>query len=194
MDEDGRVIYLGTFSKILAPGFRIAWCIAEGDILNKLIIVKQAADLCTNTYGQYIAAEYLTRGYLDEHIGNIKALYKKKRDLMLEAMEKHFPEEAKWNKPDGGMFIWVKLPEHIDTKEMFERAIENSVAYVVGCAFHADRSGKNTLRLNYTFASDEQIDEGIKRLADTIREELKVKGLEKPKKFEPDEEGLVMGV
>lgn len=194
MDEDGRVIYLGTFSKILAPGFRIAWCIAEGDILNKLIIVKQAADLCTNTFGQHIAAEYITRGYLDEHIVKIKAMYKNKRDLMLTAMEKHFPKEAKWTRPDGGMFIWVTLPEHIDTKEMFERAIENNVAYVVGSAFHADRSGKNTMRLNYTFASDGQIEVGIKRLADTIREELEASKEKKPKKFEPDEEGLVVGV
>jgi len=165
MDVDGRVIYLGTFSKILAPGFRVAWCIAEDALLNKLTIVKQAADLCTNTFGQYIAAEYVTRGYLDEHVETIKTLYKTKRDKMLIAMEKHFPKEAKWTKPDGGMFIWVTLPEYIDTKEMFARAVENNVAYVNGAAFFADHSGKNTMRLNYTFASDDQIEEGIQRLA-----------------------------
>ena len=96
--------------------------------------------------------------------------------------------------PDGGMFIWATLPEIIDTKEMFNRAIENNVAYVNGSAFFADRSGKNTMRLNYSFATLEQIEEGIKRLADTIREEIKVKTTEPEKKFEPDEEGLVTGV
>ncbi|MCK5397503.1 MAG: PLP-dependent aminotransferase family protein, partial [Thermoplasmata archaeon] len=148
MDTDGRVIYLGTFSKILAPGFRVAWCIAEKDLLNKLTIVKQAADLCTNTLGQHIASEYVTRGYLDEHVEKIKALYIGKRDKMLVAMDKYFPPEAKWTKPDGGMFIWVTLPEYVDTKEMFPRAIENNVAYVNGAAFFADHSGKNTMRLN----------------------------------------------
>ena len=195
MDVDGRVIYLGTFSKILAPGFRVAWCIAEHDLLNKLTIVKQAADLCTNTLGQHIAAEYVTKGYLDEHVEKIKAIYVAKRDKMLAAMDKHFPKEAKWTKPDGGMFIWVTLPEYIDTKEMFPRAIENNVAYVNGAAFFADHSGKNTMRLNFTYATDEQIDIGIKRLADTIKQEILDFKDEKPsKKFMPDEEGLVLGV
>ena len=195
MDTDGRVIYLGTFSKILAPGFRVAWCIAEKDLLNKLTIVKQAADLCTNTLGQHIASEYVTRGYLDEHVEKIKALYIGKRDKMLVAMDKYFPPEAKWTKPDGGMFIWVTLPEYIDTKEMFPRAIENNVAYVNGAAFFADHSGKNTMRLNFTYATDEQIDIGIKRLADTIKQEILDFKDEKPsKKFMPDEEGLVLGV
>jgi len=195
MDTDDRVIYMGTFSKILAPGFRVAWCIAEANLLNKLIIVKQAADLCTNTFGQHVAAEYITRGYLDEHLKNIKALYRTKRDRMLAAMDKHFPPEVKWTKPDGGMFIWATLPEYIDTKEMFHRAVENNVAYVHGAAFFADRSGKNTMRLNYTFATDEQIDEGIQRLADTIRQEMQDYKEQKPSmKFQPDEEGLVVGV
>ena len=195
MDTDGRVIYLGTFSKILAPGFRVAWCIAEKDLLNKLTIVKQAADLCTNTLGQHIASEYVTRGYLDEHVEKIKALYIGKRDKMLVAMDKYFPPEAKWTKPDGGMFIWVTLPEYVDTKEMFPRAIENNVAYVNGAAFFADHSGKNTMRLNFTYATDEQIDIGIKRLADTIKQEILDFKDEKPsKKFMPDEEGLVLGV
>ncbi|MBA3045710.1 MAG: PLP-dependent aminotransferase family protein [Candidatus Thermoplasmatota archaeon] len=195
MDEDGRVIYLGTFSKILAPGFRVAWCIAEPDLLNKLIIVKQASDLCTNTFGQHIAAEYLNRGYIDEHLEKIKSLYKRKRDSMLAAMDAHFPAEAKWTKPEGGMFIWVTLPKCIDTKDMFVRALENSVAYVHGASFFADRSGKNTMRLNFTYASDEDIDIGIKRLADTIRQELETCRKEgKGKDFRPNEEGLVVGV
>ncbi|MDO9537927.1 MAG: PLP-dependent aminotransferase family protein [Thermoplasmata archaeon] len=195
MDEDGRVIYLGTFSKVLAPGFRIAWCIADQDLLNKLIIVKQAADLCTNTFGQYIAAEYLTRGYMDEHLEKIKALYKNKCDHMLAAMDKHFPKEAKWAKPEGGMFIWVELPKYIDTKDMFTHALENNVAYVHGASFYADHSGRNTMRLNFTYATDEDIDIGIKRLADTIKQEIVNQKNGKPAHtFKPDEEGLVVGV
>jgi len=195
MDTDGRIIYLGTFSKVLAPGFRVAWCIAEPEILNKLIIVKQSSDLCTNTFGQYIAAEYLTRGYIDEHLENIKTLYKGKMLRMLAAMDKHFPTEVKWTRPEGGMFIWVTLPEYIDTKEMFTRALEHNVAYVHGASFFANKNGKNTMRLNFTYATDEQIDEGIKRLAQTIKDEIAAHKKEGPaKKFKPNEEGLVMGV
>ncbi len=195
MDEDGRVIYLGTFSKVLAPGFRVAWCIADRDILQKLIIVKQAVDLCTNTFGQYIAAEYLNRGYIDEHIQKIKTLYKRKRDHMLAAMDRHFPPEAKWTKPDGGMFIWVTLPECIDTKEMFNRALANNVAYVHGASFFADHSGKNTMRLNFTYATDEEIEEGIKRLAATIKQEIADRRAhDKSKEFKVNGDGLVVGV
>jgi 2-aminoadipate transaminase len=194
MDTDGRVIYLGTFSKILAPGFRIAWCVAEGEILQKLIIMKQAADLCTNPFGQHVAAEYLSKGYIDKHVEKIKALYKKKRDIMLASMEKHFPKEVKWTKPDGGMFIWATLPKNIDTRAMFPRAVENNVAYVIGSAFYADARVSSSMRLNYSFATDEQIEEGIKRLAETIREEMKMKAIKPDTVFETDEQGLVIGV
>jgi 2-aminoadipate transaminase len=194
IDPDGRVIYLGTFSKILAPGFRIAWCVAEGEILHKLIIMKQAADLCTNPFGQHVAAEYLSRGYIDTHVEKIKALYKSKRDKMIAAIEKHFPKDVKWTKPDGGMFIWVTLPECIDTREMFPRAVENNVAYVIGSAFYSDGRVSSSMRLNYTFATDEQIDIGIKRLADTIKEEMAMK-VKKPKeKIERDRDGMIIGV
>jgi 2-aminoadipate transaminase len=165
------------------------------DILQKLIIVKQAVDLCTNTFGQHIAAEYLNRGYIDEHIQKIKTLYKRKRDHMLAAMDKHFPPEAKWTKPEGGMFIWVTLPECIDTKEMFSRALENNVAYVHGASFFADHSGKNTMRLNFTYATDEEIEEGIKRLADTIKQEIADRRTQdKSKGFKVNGDGLVVGV
>jgi 2-aminoadipate transaminase len=195
MDTDGRIIYLGTFSKVLAPGFRIAWCIADTDILNKLVIVKQSSDLCTNTFGQYIAAEYLTRGYIDEHLEKIKTLYKGKMYRMLAAMDKHFPPEAKWTRPEGGMFIWVTLPENIDTKEMFTRALEHNVAYVHGASFFANKNGKNTMRLNFTYATDEQIDEGIKRLGQTIKDEIAAHKKEGPTKaFKTNEEGMVIGV
>lgn len=195
LDTDGRIIYLGTFSKVLAPGFRIAWCIAEKDLLNKLIIGKQTTDLCTNTFGQFIAAEYLTRGYIDEHLEKIKTLYKGKMFHMLAAMDKHFPAEAKWTRPEGGMFIWVTLPEYIDTKEMFVRALEHNVAYVHGASFFCNKNGRNTMRLNFTYATDEQIDEGIKRLGQTIKDEIAAHKKQSPgKAFKTNEEGMVLGV
>lgn len=194
MDTDGRVIYTSTFSKVLAPGFRLAWCVAEGEILNKLIIVKQATDLCTNAVGQYVAAEYITKGYMDNHVKKIISLYEGKKNLMLAAMEKYFPEGTKWTKPEGGLFIWVTLPDYMDTRSMFGRAIKNKVAYVIGSAFFADKSGKNTMRLNYSYASDQEIEEGIKRLALTIKEEMVIQKPISEKKVKFDEEGFITGV
>ncbi len=172
LDKDDRVIYLGTFSKILAPGMRLAHFIAHEDIVQKAVLAKQGMDLCTNTLAQYIARDYIKHGYLDEQIPNIIKLYKEKRDLMLDLMEDYFPSGVKWTKPDGGMFLWVTLPEHVDTEKMFKRAIENKVAYVIGCAFYPDRSHKNTMRLNFTYSTNEQIKEGMKRLAKVIKEEI----------------------
>ena len=172
MDEDDRVMYLGTFSKILAPGMRLAHLIAHEDIIHKAVLAKQGMDLCTNTLAQYIARDYIKYGYLDEQIPEIIKLYKEKRDLMLDLMDDYFPSEVKWTKPDGGMFLWVTLPEHVDTEKMFKRAIENKVAYVIGCAFYPDRSHKNTMRLNFTYSTNEQIREGIKRLSKVIKEEI----------------------
>ncbi len=170
LDKNHNVIYLGTFSKILAPGMRLAHFIAHEDIVQKAVLAKQGMDLCTNTLAQYIARDYIKNGYLDEQIPNIIKLYKEKRDLMLDLMEDYFPDKVKWTKPDGGMFLWVTLPEHVDTEKMFKRAIENKVAYVIGCAFYPDRSHKNTMRLNFTYSTNEQIKEGMKRLAKVIKE------------------------
>ena len=170
MDRNNSVIYLGTFSKILAPGFRLAWMIAHEEIIKKSVLAKQGIDLCTNTFGQYIANEYISKGYLNRHIPEIIALYKRKRDLMLRMMDEYFPDYVKWTKPDGGMFLWVTLPENMNAEKMFQKAIENKVAYVIGSAFYPKRDHKNTLRLNFTYSSDEQIEEGIKRLAKVIRE------------------------
>lgn len=172
LDKEGRVIYLGTFSKILSPGFRCAWLIAHPEIFNKLVIAKQSTDLCTNTFTQYIASEYLTRGLVDSHIEKIKRMYKEKRNTMFKAMERYFPKGLKWTQPHGGMFLWVTLPEGIDTRVMFEDAVRNNVAYVIGSAFYADDGGKNAMRLNFTYPSNDEIKEGIKRLADVIKKEL----------------------
>lgn len=172
-DKDGTVIYLGTFSKILCPGFRTAWLVASEDLLHKFSLAKQSTDLCSNTFVQYIAYEYIRRGYIDKHIEKIKKMYSKKRDLMLEAIEKHFPDGAKWTKPEGGMFCWATLSKEVDTKEMFNKAIKEKVAYIHGAAFHADGSGRNTMRLNFSHSEDDIIEEGIKRLAKVIKSEMK---------------------
>ncbi len=172
MDKDGRVIYFGTVSKILAPGLRTGWIIGSEEIVGKFVIAKQAADLCTNTLSQSIIAESFSSGMVDEHIPKIRELYSRKRNLMLDVLEDTMPEGVTWTKPEGGMFLWVWVPESINTKDMFPEALEKKVAYVIGEAFYPDRSVKNAMRLNFTFSSDEEIKEGVKRLAATIKERL----------------------
>ncbi len=172
LDTRGRVIYLSTFSKILAPGFRLGWAIASEEIINKLTLLKQSVDLCSNVFSQYVAYEYISGGYLDQQVEEIKALYKKKRDIMLEALQKYFPKEAKWTVPNGGMFLWVELPKNVNTRIMFQKAVAKKVAYVVGDAFYPDGKNYNSMRLNFSYSDDEVITEGIRRLGKVIEEEL----------------------
>ena len=172
-DKKGRVIYISTFSKILAPGFRLGWAIASKDILDRLILSKQAADLCTNIFGQYVAYEYIKGGYLDKQVEKIKKLYKTKRDIMIESLKKYFPREAKWIIPEGGMFIWITLPKKINTNQLLQKAIAKKVAYVAGDAFYHDGGNYNSMRLNFSYSDNNLIAEGIKRLGNVIKEELK---------------------
>ncbi|BAD84375.1 multiple substrate aminotransferase [Thermococcus kodakarensis KOD1] len=172
-DDEGRVIYLGTFSKIFAPGFRLGWVSAHPHFIRKMEIAKQAVDLCANPFGQVIAWKYVEDGHLDRHIPRVIEFYKPRRDAMLEALEEYMPEGVRWTKPDGGMFIWVTLPEGIDTKLMMEKAVAKGVAYVPGEAFFAHREVKNTMRLNFTYVPEEKIREGVRRLAEVIEEEIK---------------------
>jgi 2-aminoadipate transaminase len=171
-DDEGHVIYMSTFSKILSPGFRLAWTIGPPELTRKMIICKQALDLCTNTYTQFIALEFMKRGSLDLHIMRICELYKPKRDIMINSMKEFFPEGYTCYKPKGGMFAWVTLPENIDTETMFLDAIKEKVAYVHGKAFHVDDGGGQSMRLNFSYSTDEQIHEGIKRLGDVIKKKL----------------------
>jgi 2-aminoadipate transaminase len=173
-DDEGRVIYMSTFSKILSPGFRIAWTIASEELTRKMIICKQALDLCTNTFTQYIAAEFMKSGSLDLHIMKICEMYKPKRDIMMSAIENHFPDGYICNKPKGGMFAWATLPEGIDTEIMFLDALKEKVAYVHGKAFCVDGSGGRSMRLNFSYATNERIAEGIKRLGAVIDKKMKV--------------------
>ncbi|OHD57613.1 MAG: hypothetical protein A2Y33_06145 [Spirochaetes bacterium GWF1_51_8] len=169
-DDENRVIYLGTFSKILAPGFRVGWMAAPEEIIRKVSIAKQAEDLCTNSFGQFCVFEAMYHNILFPHIEEIVNLYRKKRDLMIDALETHFPKDVRWNKPQGGLFLWLVMPDYINTLTMLPKAIENNVAYVTGEPFFPNGGGHNTMRLNYSYATDDQIVEGIKRLADVIKE------------------------
>lgn len=172
LDREGRVIYFGTISKILAPGLRTGWVIADKEVIWRFVIAKQATDLCTNTLAQHIIAEAFDSGLVERHIPEIRKLYSHKRDLMLDMLEDKMPEGVRWTKPEGGMFLWVWVPEKVNTMKMFPRAIENGIAYVVGEAFYPDRGVTNAMRLNFTYSSDEEIKEGTDRLAKTIREFL----------------------
>ncbi len=171
-DTKGRVIYISTFSKILAPGFRLGWIIASKEILDKLTLAKQAADLCTNVFSQYVAYEYINGGYLDKQVIKIKKMYKIKRDIMLEALEEYFPKNVTWTIPKGGMFIWLTFPKKINTSLMLQKAIAKKIAYVAGDAFYPDGGNYNSMRLNFSFSDDKIIKEGIRRLADVINDEL----------------------
>lgn len=172
MDKRGYAFSLHTFSKILFPGTRMGWIIANKAIMDKLVMAKQPTDLCTSPLAQSIVYEFCRRGRLKPHIEKIVEVYHKKRDIMLEALEKHVPRDLgiDWTHPQGGLFLWVSLPERINAEDLFPKAVEREVAYVVGSAFHFDRSGKNTMRLNFSYPSEEQIEEGIKRLAALFKE------------------------
>lgn len=173
-DDEGRVIYMSTFSKILSPGFRLAWTIASEELTRKMIICKQALDLCTNTFTQFIANEFIKSGSLDLHIMKLCEMYKPKRDIMINAMEKYFPDGCICNKPKGGMFAWATLPEGIDTEILFLDALKEKVAYVHGKAFCVDGSGGRSMRLNFSYSTNEQLEEGMKRLGAVIDKKLKV--------------------
>ena len=173
-DDEGRVIYLSTFSKVLAPGFRIAWIIATDEIMRKLALCKQAQDLCTAPFSQYVAHEFIKSGSLDLHIMKICEMYKPKRDIMMDCMSKYFPEGYICNKPHGGMFAWVTLPEQIDTEAMFLDAFKEKVAYVHGKAFCVDGGGGSSMRLNFSYSTNEQLDTGMKRLGTVIERKMKV--------------------
>ena len=168
----GNVIYLSTFSKLLAPGIRLAWVIAPEQVIKKLVITKQAADLHTATFNQMVAYEVGKNGFLNEHVKVIRGVYKERRDVMLETMEEIWPAGTSWTKPQGGMFLWGILPAWMDSAEVLKKAIDRKVAFVPGTAFHANGEGKNTMRLNFSYCSPEIIREGSTRLGLLLREQV----------------------
>ncbi len=161
-----NTILLGSFSKIVSPGLRIGWICAGKEIMEKLIVAKQAADLHSNYLSQRIVHQYLRDNNIDEHIIKIKAAYRKRRDLMIDMMTEYFPKEVKYTKPEGGMFLWVTLPERVSSMDLFELAVKENVAFVPGNPFYIDDGSRNnTLRLNFSNSDEEQIEDGIKRMA-----------------------------
>lgn len=168
----GNVIYLSTFSKTLAPGLRLAWIVAPVEVIQRCGVAKQGMDLHTATLNQMIAHEILTSGegddFLKGHVRLIREVYRERRDVMLTAMERHFPDCVHWTHPAGGLFLWVTLPEYMDATELLRQALENKVAYVPGTSFSPDGSGGNTLRLNFSYCNPEKINIGIRRLGEVF--------------------------
>ena len=173
MDTEGRVIYLGTFSKILAPGYRLAWICADKALIEKFALIAQAAVLQTATISMMVVSKFLDTNDLDAHVDIIRETYKHRCDVMLDAMDKYFPPEAEYTRPDGGLFTWVELPDYIDTKAMAPQALDKLVAYVPGEGFFPNGGNKHCMRLNYSCMPDERIIEGIQRLAEVIKANLK---------------------
>lgn len=172
LDTNGRVLTLNTFSKILAPGFRLAWVTGHPEIIDKLVTAKQAADLCTPPFNQKITARYMEQGLLDFNLKKTVALYRDRRDFMLKCFREHMPEGVKWTEPSGGLFLFVTLPPAMDAARLLERALQKKVAFVCGSVFYSNGEGHNTMRINFSFSGEKDIHEGVRRLAEAIREEM----------------------
>jgi len=172
LDPQRHVLALGTFSKTFCPGIRLGWLLTPEAWMERFIIAKQGMDLCSPSFTQYIAVEYMRRGLLDQEVENTRVLYGRKLGVMLAALEKHMPRGVAWSHPEGGLFLWVKLPRKMNATELFPKAVERKVAYVIGSAFYCNGKGHHTMRLNFSYPTEEQIEEGIWRLAGVVRENL----------------------
>jgi 2-aminoadipate transaminase len=172
LDGAEQVIYLASFSKVLSPGLRVSALIAPDAITEKLVFAKQAADIHTDNLAQRIAYEFLERDLLDPHIQVIIETYRKRRDAMLQALDRHFPDKISWTRPDGGIFLWVTLPEELDATDLFQQAVEAKVAYVPGSCYYAKGGGDNKMRLNFSANEETTIEHGIERLAKVIEDNL----------------------
>lgn len=180
LDKEGWVVYLGSFSKILAPGFRVGYAHGPTGLINKMSLAKQGVDLFTNGFGQRVAERYLSLGMRERHLPKIRKLYKHKRDVMLKAMTQSFPETATWTRPQGGMFLWATLDDEIDTKDLLPKAAARGVIYVPGHGFYAGPPEVNHMRLNYSFSSDAQIRKGIPILGAVLAERTGGRKIEVP--------------
>ena len=168
----GNVITMFTFSKVFVPGFRLGFIVGPSDVIRKYVILKQAMDLCTSATLQLVTAEYLRTGKLASHVKTLITSYREKRDLMLKTLAEVMPKNISWTRPEGGLFLWLTLPQHMDASALLSKAIENKVAYVAGVDFYPAGRVKNDMRLNFSYSTKEQIVEGLKRLAQTIKENL----------------------
>jgi 2-aminoadipate transaminase len=169
------VLYLGTFSKILAPGFRLGWLVSPASLFDELVFAKQPVDLHTSIASQMATYEVCKdEKFLEEHIEKIREVYRERRAVMLRALEEHFPPGCRWTRAQGGLFVWAELPESIDTRDLLNEALEENVAFVPGYSFHPDRTGHNTMRLNFSNVPPDRIEEGIARLGRAIKRRLAV--------------------
>lgn len=174
--DSGNTIYMGSFSKTLAPGLRVGFVVGPTPILAKMTSAKQGDDVHTSTFSQMICYELAHSGFIDEHVQTINEVYKERRDIMLGLIEELFPPGIQWTRPEGGMFTWITLPESINSVQLLEKAVEKNVAFVPGYAFYARGGGENTFRLNFSNAKPEHIEKGMHRLAKVIKEELMTVG------------------
>jgi 2-aminoadipate transaminase len=167
-DETGHVIFAGSFSKMLSPGIRMGWAAGDPEIIAKMVLAKQSSDLQSNTLIQMVVSEYLSTFNIDKHIDEINELYKRRRDIMLKTMDEVFPKNITYTRPNGGMFLWVTLPDNMCAAKLLEKAIENNVAFVSGNDFYPDSGGANKIRLSFSNMNEDKIAEGIKRMAKAI--------------------------
>jgi 2-aminoadipate transaminase len=170
------VIYAGTFSKILSPGVRLGWTVAPAPILQKMQIGKQASDLCSSSISQYFVSAYFDSGPWEDYVRSLVEIYRRRRDVMLDSLAEHFPREAEWTHPEGGLFIWATMPEYIDTTDLLARALEEQVAFVPGRAAYVDGRGGSAMRLNFSGVGEDQIREGVRRIGEVVREQVAMYG------------------
>ncbi len=194
LDGGVFVMYLGTFSKILSPGIRLGWVVAPQPVLEKVNLGKQAADLCTSTLSQLMVQAYFEESRWQDYVASLTGIYRARRDAMLSALAEFFPPEAEWTRPEGGLFVWATLPDFVDTTALLARALRENVAFVPGEGAFADGRGHNSMRLNFSASSEEEIREGIRRIGEVVREQMELYGtltgrpVPKPAEDVPSEE------
>jgi 2-aminoadipate transaminase len=176
LDGGNFVVYLGTFSKILSAGIRLGWAVAPAPIIEKMNLGKQGVDLCSSSMTQLFVAEYFREGRWMEYVASLRELYRRRRDAMLDALAEHFPREAEWTYPQGGMFLWATLPDYIDTTDLLARALQENVAFVPGRAAYLDGRGGSSMRLNFSGVGEDDIREGIRRIGKVVREQVGLYG------------------
>jgi 2-aminoadipate transaminase len=176
LDGGDFVIYIGTFSKILSPGIRLGWTVAPPPVLEKIVLGKQATDLCTSTLTQYFVREYFAERRWQRYIDDLVEIYRERRDVMVEALRNNFPAEATWTEPEGGLFIWATLPDYIDTSDLLAKALRADVAFVPGQAAYVDGRGRHSMRLNFSGVTADEIREGVRRIGEVIAEQVELYG------------------